>query len=143
MTDLKLERIIAAPQETVFQFISIRENLMKWWGPEGMHIPEGDLDFTRTGTWFSVMQNAEGKRFKVSGQVTKVSPPDLVAFTWGWHDENDDRGHESHVMIKLDDLGNGQTKLTLNHQNLADEESASNHNMGWTSSLRKFEQLFE
>ena len=143
MTDLKLERIIAAPQETVFQFISIRENLLKWWGPEGMHIPEGDLDFTQIGAWFSVMQNAEGKRFKVSGQVTKVSAPDLVAFTWGWHDENDDRGHESHVMITLDDLGNGRTRLTLNHQHLADEESASNHNMGWTSSLRKFETMFE
>ena len=142
MTVLTLERTLPAPQQTVFEFISMHENLLKWWGPEGMHVPEGDLDFTETGGWYSVMQNAEGARFKVSGQVTKVSPPDLVAFTWGWHDENDERGHESHVTITVADAGNGQTKLTLRHQDLADEESAANHNMGWTSSLHKLESIF-
>lgn len=142
MTDLVLERIFAAPIDTVFDYISKEENLLKWWGPEGMHVPEGNLEFSRKGTWYSVMQNAEGKRFKVSGQVTKVSPPNLVAFTWGWHDEEDARGHESHVMIELEGAGEGQTRLTLAHRDLADDESAANHNMGWTSSLRKLEVIF-
>jgi uncharacterized protein YndB with AHSA1/START domain len=104
-------------------------------------VPEDELDFSATGPWHSVMMNAEGKRFKVSGQVTKVKAPNLVAFTWGWHDETDARGHESHVMIEISETDNGQSKLVLSHQDLVDEESKTNHNMGWTSSLRKLERL--
>ncbi len=142
MTDLTLERTLPAPPEKVFEFVSKHEHLLKWWGPECMYVPEGTLDFTQTGPWFSVMQNADGKRFKVSGRVTRVSPPALVAFTWGWHDENDSRGHESHVMIELEDTGDGRTRLMLHHRGLADEESAGSHESGWTSSLRKLEAQF-
>ncbi len=141
MTTLVLERTFAAPVSLVFDFVTRRENLLNWWGPEGMHVPEDELDFSATGPWHSVMMNAEGKRFKVSGQVTKVKAPNLVAFTWGWHDETDARGHESHVMIEISETDDGQSKLVLSHQDLVDEESKTNHNMGWTSSLRKLERL--
>ena len=88
------------------------------------------------------MQNAEGAKFKVSGQVTTVSPYDRVAFTWAWHDEKDQRGSESHVIIDLTEVAKDSTKLVLTHNDLADEESAKNHDMGWTSSLRKLERKF-
>ena len=51
-------------------------------GPRGMHVPEHNLDFSRTGPWYSVMQNAEGQTYKVSGHVTHVDPPNSVGFTW-------------------------------------------------------------
>ncbi len=142
MSLLELERRFRAPVATVFDFISRHENLLHWWGPEGTHLTEESLDFTRTGAWHSVMQNADGKRFKVSGQVTKVNPPNLVAFTWGWHDDADQRGRESHVMIRLEDAGNGWTRMLLRHDDLADAESRDNHQLGWTSSLRKLEAEF-
>ncbi len=142
MTTLVLERVLAAPIATVFDFVTREKNLLEWWGPEGMTIPQGDLDFTRPGPWFSVMQNAEGAKFKVSGQVTTVSAHDRVAFTWAWHDEHDRRGPESHVIIDLTEISEDSTKLVLTHNDLADEESAKNHDMGWTSSLRKLERQF-
>ena len=139
---LVIERVLAAPVERVFDFITQRDNLLKWWGPEGMTVPEETLDFTSTGPWHSVMMSAEGNRFKVSGEVTEVKAPNLVAFTWGWHDENDARGHESHVRLEVSSNGDGQTKLVLRHSDLADDESAKNHEMGWTSSLAKLERAF-
>ncbi len=142
MTTLIIERELPAPVETVFDFVTREGNLMKWWGPEGMFVPDGKLDFTRPGPWHSVMQNAEGRRFKVSGQVTTVAPHERVAFTWAWHDENDVRGHESHVVLDLLAVDKTRTRLTLSHHNLADDESAQNHEMGWTSSLRKLERMF-
>lgn len=142
MTTLTLERTLPAPLETVFDFVTREENLLKWWGPEGHYIPEGTLDFTRTGPWFSVMKNADGRTYKISGEVTKVSAPNLVAFTWGWHDEADQRGHESQVTIELTADGADRTHMTLRHEGLADEESRDNHQMGWTSSLRKLEAAF-
>ena len=140
MADLVLERKLSASIERVFEFVTQPENLTKWWGPEGMTIPEGDLDFSRPGSWDSVMMNSEGQRFKVSGSVSEITKPNRVAFTWAWHDENDARGHESNVLIELVEQGEA-TLFRLSHTNLADEESAQNHNMGWSSTLNKLEAM--
>ncbi len=142
MSQLVLERQLPASIEQVFEFVTKRDNLLKWWGPEGMTLPDEELDFTRLGPWHSVMMNADGKRFKVSGQVTSVDAPKRVAFTWAWHDEQDQRGHESHVMLDLSAHADQQTMLVLTHTQLPDDESRENHNMGWTSSFKKLERHF-
>jgi len=139
MTPLVLERRFAVPIDLVFDYVSKSEFLLQWWGPEGLTCT-GDLDLSRPGQWDSTMSSPNGS-FRVSGQVTKVARPNLVAFTWGWHDETGKRGHESHVMIELEAEGDGATKFTLTHRDLADEESKANHNDGWTSSLRKLEAV--
>ncbi len=141
MATLTLERDFAADPETVFAYVSKTEHLLKWWGPEGMTLPEHQLDFTSKGPWVSVMQNADGQRYKVSGQVTHVDPPRSVGFTWAWHDESDTRGVESHVTIKLVPAANGGTRFQLSHVDLPSDEVAVNHEQGWTSSLRKLERL--
>ncbi len=140
MTDLHLERDFPVAPETLFAWVTRTENLLKWWGPEGVHVPEHTLDFTRTGPWFSVMVNGEGQRFKVSGHVTHVDPPRSVGFTWGWHDDDDRRGHESHVTLSVEVSEKG-ARLILDHRDLADRESGDNHERGWTSSLRRLEAL--
>jgi len=141
MTTLTMEREFTADPETVFAYVSKTEHLLKWWGPEGTTLPVCDMDFARKGPWVSVMQNAEGQRFKVSGQVTHVDPPHSVGFTWAWHDENDVRGVESHVTIKLVPAANGGTKFSLSHVDLPSDDVAANHERGWTSALTKLEAL--
>ncbi|AXT28029.1 SRPBCC domain-containing protein [Ruegeria sp. AD91A] len=140
MADLKLEREFPVSPEELFAWISDGAKLLQWWGPEGMHVPEHNLDFSRTGPWYSVMENGEGQRYKVSGHVTHVDPPKSVGFTWGWHDDQDQRGAESHVTLSVAATESG-AHLVLDHRELADAEAAANHNQGWTSSLRKLEAL--
>lgn len=127
--------------ETVYGFITRPEHLKKWWGPENMTCPEFELDLTQSGAWVTVMENADGQKFKVSGVVKNISPPRYVEFTWAWHDDRDQRGHESVVRMEVKGDGDGGTEFTLTHTGLADDESAKNHNQGWTSSLRKLEAL--
>lgn len=141
MTDLRIERNFPADPATVFAFVTQTRHLLKWWGPEGMSLPEYVLDLTKTGPWASVMMNAEGKRFKVTGEVVAVNEPEMVELTWAWHDEDDNRGPESRVRFEIRPNGSGGTAFTLVHNGLADEDSARNHEMGWTSSLRKLERL--
>lgn len=141
MTTLTLTRHFAADPDTVFDFVTKSENLIKWWGPEGMTCPDHDLDFTTKGPWGSVMVSPEGNRFKVTGQVDLIDPPNAVELTWAWHDDNDKRGHESRVRFEVRPDGDGGTEFRLIHSGLADEESMKNHEMGWTSSLRKLEAI--
>lgn len=141
MSTLTLERNFPLDPKTVFDFVTQTKNLLKWWGPEGMTVPEHNLDLSKPGAWSSVMLNAEGGRHKVTGKVIKIDPPRSVEFTWGWHDENDARGHESRVRFEVEPNGTGGAIFRLIHSDLPDEESAANHNEGWTSSLRKLERL--
>jgi uncharacterized protein YndB with AHSA1/START domain len=141
MTDLTMEREFKADPNTVFAFLTKPANIVQWWGPEGMSVPEADMDFSRPGPWSSVLLSADGKRFKVSGMVLAVRPPHAVELTWAWHDERGDRGHESRVRFEVNPGKAGGTHFTLHHTGLADEESAKGHRSGWTSALRKLERM--
>jgi uncharacterized protein YndB with AHSA1/START domain len=142
MAELILKRHFAASPERVFEFVSKSEHLLTWWGPEAMFVPEGKLDFTATGPWFSVMQNEKGEQFKVSGMVVAVHAPKSLAFTWAWHDAQDRRGVETHVQFKVDPHPEGGSDFTLTHSEFKDTESMGNHEGGWTSSLRKLAANF-
>lgn len=141
MTTLKLEREFAADPELVFAFVTQPEHLLKWWGHEGTTVTQHQLDLTRPGPWSSVLMNANGSTHKVSGTVLAVDPPHSVEFTWAWHDENDERGRDTAVRFEVYSNGSGGTLFTLTHSGLADEESAANHRVGWTSTFNRLERI--
>ena len=141
MTELTLMRRFPHPPERVFAFVTKPEHLRKWWGPETMFIPSGDLDLSRLGPWSSVMENKDGGQFKVSGEVVAHDPPRRVVFTWAWHDPEDARGVETRVTFEVDADDDGGAVLTLTHSGFADAEAMGNHEGGWTSSLRKLEKM--
>ena len=48
MADLRMEREFPVSPEHLFAWVSDGPKLLQWWGPEGLSVPEHDLDFTRT-----------------------------------------------------------------------------------------------
>jgi len=141
MSTLNLERHFAATPEMVFDYLTRVEHIAKWWGHEGMTCPVLEMDLTKPGPWVAEMMNADGARYKVSGEVLAVDPPRTVEFSWGWHDETNARGHNSTVHFVVESDGKGGALFKLTHSDLADEASAGGHNDGWTSTLRKLERL--
>jgi uncharacterized protein YndB with AHSA1/START domain len=141
MTNLTLEREFPVEPELVFEFVTRQEHLKKWLGPQGMTCSEIDMDLAQGKPWSAVIINSEGGIHKMSGVVTSFEPPHSVDFTWGWHDENDLRGVESNVRFEVEKGKNGNAIFKIIHTNLPDEESAQNHNQGWTSTLTKLEAL--
>ncbi len=139
MTPVIIERVLPAPLEKVFAFVTQQEYLSRWWGHGDIATTNENADFTKLGSWFVEMHDSQGKRYKISGQVTKVQAPNLVAFTWGWHDDTDQRGEESHVMIELEAIDDDKTRLVLNHRGLSTPGARQGHTAGWTSFLQKLE----
>ncbi len=134
MADARLEREFGVTPEKLFRFVSGSSELMQWFGPEGVSVPDNALDFSREGPWYAVMTGSDGPVAKVSGHVTHVDPPRSVGFTWAWHDENDVRGHESHVTFTVEPTSSG-ARLIVDHKELSSEEAVVNHKRGWESSF--------
>lgn len=140
MSDLRLEREFAVSPERLFEVLSKRAEVIRWWGHDGWTFLDEQIDFSTTGPWFADMLSEEGNRYKISGQVTRVSPPALIAFTWAWHDPEDRRGPESHVTFTISASPKG-SKLTVDHRDLATDEIAAQHAKGWAGPLGRLERL--
>ncbi|MEE2946467.1 MAG: SRPBCC domain-containing protein [Pseudomonadota bacterium] len=142
MPDIRLEREFNVTQERLFDFVTKRASVLEWFGYEGMTFPADEMDFSRTGPWFLEMVSKEGNTMKLSGHVTHVDRPKTVGFTWGWHDPEDKRGPESHVMFTVMETAKG-AKLIIDHRELPDEEAATGHNSGWTYALGTMTRILQ
>lgn len=142
MTTLTLERHFPAPVDKVFTFVTRTEHLVTWFGAAPKVVVDHGLDFTRLGPWFATFRTRDGNEITVSGQVTHIDAPHSVGFTWSWHDDDGNRRpDESHVTFTLAATESGGTDFTLTHVNLATEEAAANHRVGWTISLDKLQSM--
>ncbi len=134
MTDIRIEREFSVSPERLFAAVTEAEQTLAWYGPEGCTCPEGQTDFTKTGPWYAVIISSDGTRYKMSGQITHVTPPRSVGYTWGWHDDQDQRGPESFVTLTVEPTNTG-SRLIVDHRGLGDDEIGADHTKGWTSSL--------
>ena len=141
--DLEFVRDYKVGVDRLWRAVTQPDQIVQWFGPEGVDIDTCKMDFTGTGPWVCVMVGREsGDRFKVSGQVTHVRAPakseGSVGFTWAWHDDDDKRGAESHVIFEVSANGDG-ARFRLIHRDLDSTEAAQNHSRGWLSTLAKLE----
>lgn len=142
MTDIRIEREFAVSPERLFQALTRAEETLAWFGPEGSRVIDGQTDFTRPGPWFMVLISQEGNRFKVSGQITHVTPPRSIGYTWAWHDDADQRGEESFVTLTVESVDKG-AKLIVEHRGLGDDDIGASHTQGWNSSLSSLATYLE
>lgn len=142
MTVVTLERTLPASASRVFQMVSQPENMVRWWGHNEMVVSDHNLDFTRTGPWFSVMESPDGTRRMVSGEVTELRPPSFIAFTWGWHDggPGGPRGNETRVTIEISEIDEDKARMVLSHFDLATDTARAGHTKGWLSIFDKLEK---
>jgi uncharacterized protein YndB with AHSA1/START domain len=135
MSEVQLEREFGVSPERLFEVITRRADLLKWWGHPDTDLTDENIDLSRPGPWHSVMMGrSTGQTFKMSGQVTHVDAPKSVGFTWGWHDNEDQRGPESHVTFTVVETAKG-AKLIVDHRDLPSDDIAARHEQGWGATL--------
>jgi len=136
---LRLERIIPAPVERVFEAFIVPEQIAAWWGPEYCTIPDYSIDVRPGGKWRTVMKLPDGNQPEVSGVYRAIEKNKRLVFTWAWKQEDGSRGHETEVTVTFEPVGK-HTKLTL-VQTLFDEEvHRDNHLKGWESTFNSLEK---
>lgn len=121
-------RIDASP-ETVFEFFTDPEKMVRWKGTSATLDP-------RPGGIYRVEMNP---KVVAAGEYVEVDPPNRVVFTFGWEgDDNPTQPGSSTVEITLTPDGDG-TKVRLVHTGLPSPESAERHGEGWDTYMARLE----
>lgn len=141
MHDLRIERTFPVAPAKVFAFVTRKENLLKWWGPEGTSIGEHDLDLSRTGPWFFVLIDPMGGQHRVSGEVLSVDPPRSVEFSLIVHSPEGPPSIDSVVRFEISAAPAGGALFVLIQTGLSEEEIVKGSTQGWISTLTRLEAL--
>jgi uncharacterized protein YndB with AHSA1/START domain len=131
-TDVRIERVLPATIERVYDAWSRPELLTQWYCPNPTLTLEVETD-VRVGGGYVVTMGPH----VVRGNYLEVEPPTLLAFTWKWDDGGDDI---SQVRVELSEVDGG-THLLLSHTALPTPEDATGHLQGWELQLTRLTDL--
>lgn len=113
---------IAAPQATVFAFLTDPEKILSWMGAEATtEVQPGGL----------YLLKGVGTRAKTArGAFREVVPIHRLAYTFGWDGDEEVPPGSSLVEIDLVERDGG-TLLRMTHSGLPNATQCANHNKGW------------
>jgi len=77
---LTISRVFAAPRELVFQAWSSAERMKRWFSPEGVEVPEAEIDCRAGGAFVICMRLPDGTEHWCRGAFGEVVPPEKLTF---------------------------------------------------------------
>lgn len=137
---LKIEKHFNVSPKKLFDFVTQKKNLLKWWGPVGTYVDDNHLDLTKKGAWWFVMVDPNGGRHKVSGEVIEVNAPLSVEFSMSMP------GDElclrfSMVKFVISKSPKGGSDFVMTQTGLSNEEIMFNRTNGWQSTFDRLAKL--
>jgi uncharacterized protein YndB with AHSA1/START domain len=133
LMDIEVARAIPAPAEDVFNvWLDPKSPGSLWFGAQKVIInPAVD------GLFFLSMQH-EGRNWPHYGRFLRMDRPRLVEHTWV---SEATRGLESVVSVTFEQHGS-ETRVTLRHSGVPDDEMGYKHKDGWTWFLSTLAERF-
>lgn len=143
-------RVYDAPRELVWKAWTNPQYAKQWWGPKDFTSPFCEIDFRVGGKYLFCMRSPEGKEFWTGGEYHEIVPYEKIVLSLYPTDPQGNQvdpaqygiEHEAidgvHDVVLFEDLGNGQTKLTLTGNETMESAKESGQVEGWEQILDKF-----
>jgi uncharacterized protein YndB with AHSA1/START domain len=128
---LRVERVIQAPREDVFDAWTDPTRLSTWWGPPGQPVSALDGELRPGGAYRIAMLEPSGDERVLEWTFREIDPPRRLVYDWRWLSGS---GDASLVVVEFADLG-GRTRVIVEHTGLPDARSREIHGSGWIGCL--------
>ncbi|MGJ8670527.1 MAG: SRPBCC family protein [Oceanococcus sp.] len=136
---LKLERVFHASAEQLFVAWTDPRMISRWFGPEHFSVIESSIDAVVDGKYKIVIESPDGDVITHYGTYVQYSPHDSLIFTWILADQycagSKDQYVTTLVSLSFEVISENETRLTLTHEQLPNEEARNGHMFGWKSSF--------
>ena len=106
--ELHVERIFNAPRDRVWKAMTDPTLVAQWWG-RGNKLVIEKLEVKKGGHW-RFIEHSDGQQYGFEGRFREVREPDLLEYTFEFD------GYPGHVSVdstKLEDLGDGRTRIVV------------------------------
>jgi uncharacterized protein YndB with AHSA1/START domain len=137
---LRLERFIPSSPDDLFTLWIEPEQIARWWAPDGYKAAVHDLDVRPGGRWRIVLRGSGSRELVMGGFYHIVEPPQRLAFSWAWEEEDGMRGSQTEVTVSFEPVPGG-TRLVLVHQSFDSKDARDRHLSGWSASFDRLTNL--
>ena len=138
-TELRFERTLPAPVETVWKYLTETELRQRWFMGGALDGRVGGaIEFVFDHDQLSDDDVPMPERYAAnrgrrwSETIVRYDPPHAIAYTFG-------SDASSIATFELKDAGDGKTLLTLVHSGIKNADQAANFGGGWASHLAVLE----
>ncbi len=142
--DLSVRHIFNATPERLFRAWTDADELVKWFGPEGVTLDFAEVDLRVGGAYRLALRPPQGDVFFHHGVYREILPNAKLVFTWILEGQlcegSEDESCETVVTIYFND-SDGATQLVIIHDFLPTEKARDNHGFGWNGCLESLENM--
>lgn len=142
--DVVGKRILNAPREHVFEALTDRKLISRWWGPASHKTVVDKMDVKPGGMWRYFQRDPSGVEYAFFGVYHAVVPPERLISTFEFEEQP---GHVMLESITLEELPDGRTQVTdsVVFQTVEDRDAAVQSGMesGARESWDRFAQVLE
>lgn len=136
MLKLTLEHQFAVPVERLYQSWITTDDLKQWWKPSENKLVKVAQQVQNGG---DIRYEFEGQNGHLSliitGRYSEVKPNEKLVYSWNW-DVSADGTSKSDHQLKIDFIADGEnSKIMVEQDNFASEESVTPHREGWIKAL--------
>jgi uncharacterized protein YndB with AHSA1/START domain len=128
---LVVRRTIRATPEKLFAAWTDPQQLVRWWGPEGVTCPAAEVDLRPGGSYRIANLMPDGTQLWISGEFELIEPPHRLIYTWRL--ELPSAGIER-VSILFEARGAG-TEVIVTHERIGSAAARTTHERGWQQCL--------
>jgi uncharacterized protein YndB with AHSA1/START domain len=131
--ELVITRIFDAPPSLVFKAWTQPEHMVRWLGPTNFSASAVRIDLRPGGAWSAVITSPEGKSHGMAGIYREIAPPERLAFTFAWDEEEAQQMLIALTFRERD----GKTEMTFRQTGFRSVESRDSHRDGWNECFDK------
>ena len=142
--EVRISRDFRAPRDRVWRAWTHPSALVHWLGPSHCPAVLVDADVREGGVWRACLKwGGDQAVLWQSGRYLAVVPPERLEFTFAWEGSNheDGPGVETRVIVLLEELPDGGTRMHFQQNGLVSAESAVGHSAGWNSAFGRLARL--
>jgi len=132
---VRIERVLPAPIQDVFDAWTDPARMAEWLSPVGHAEAEVDL---RVMGRFKVSMVDETTRIEHTGEYLVVDPPGELSFTW----QSPYAGSDPSVVTVLFEAEGDETRIVLTHRRLP-EGHVDPHTQGWETMITRLAALLD
>jgi uncharacterized protein YndB with AHSA1/START domain len=139
--EVRINHVVDAPREAVFEAWTDPDQLALWWAPEGSNIPrESVVVEPRVGGRFHLdIVEASGTEWPMRAEILQISPPELIVMRSAPIPEAGIAETVTRVALEVE---GSRTRMTITQGPYTDEfyENAA---AGWRGVIAHLEALLE